>query len=253
MSLTSEYDLQGLGPKQGKPVVVAWPWTNHLWSLLPLGLLLLPALLARNRSLGAAAVWLPVLALYFCWIPFTWMFDGIPGELEMILGVFAVGLGVTCSLLPWITTGRWLTTWLLALSVAVGVECLAYACFSASDLDLLSIWRTSLLLPACGTLIVVTSSLLAARACRRRISSGRFFIRLLLWLAICSVTTVFAVVFGQGLLMGTSDVVRELAFVFLFSALTLVLVCLAAIVPFLLLGLFSSIYRERFLAVLTRG
>lgn len=250
LDLESSFELYELGPERGQPVTIHWPWTNHLWSILPLGLLALPLLLRRNRNRGAAAIWLPVLAIYYSWLPLYWAFGNLNPQLEVALGVFAVGLGVTCTLVPWIATGpRW-RNWLLALISTLAVEALALALFSAGALELFSATGVPVVMPAMVTGIVVTSAALAGRAFQGQTSSGRFLARFLLWLLLSACATVIAIAIAQEAVVEASGFD---AFLFLISALMMSIIALVSVAPFLLLARFSETYRERFRVALERG
>ncbi len=250
LDLESSFELHELGPERGQPVTIHWPWTNHLWSILPLALLALPFLLQRNRNRGAAAIWLPVLAVYYSWLPLYWIFGNVNPQLEEALGILAVGLGVTCALVPWIATGSRWRSWLLALLSALAVEAAALALFTAGALELFSATGVPVVLPAMVTGIVVTSAALAGRAFRGPNSSGRFLARFLLWLLLSACATVIAIAIAQEAVVdaGVFD-----AFLFLISALMMSIIALVAAAPFLLLARFSETYRERFRVALERG
>ena len=249
LSFTAEFEIGELGPKRGKPVVRFWPWTNHLLGLLPLALLAFPFLLRRNRNLRVAAVLLPVLALYYLWVPFALVVgDGI-GRLEMMAGMVAVGLGAVCLLAPWIGTGSRWRTWGLALLVAAVSEYLTLLCFSAGFLEQFSLQGPELVVPVVGSGIVITSVVLAAHSCRERSGRGRFLLKLMLWTAVVAPLAVLVpvtVTAGPAVLLSEGDEIFP-------AILALGAACLALAAPFLLLAAASRTHRERFRGALGLG
>ena len=242
LTFAAEFDIGELGPSGGEPVAYSWPWTNHLWALLPLALLLPLLLLRRNRNRSVAAILVPTIALYFLWVPFVLvMGDGI-GNLEMMAGMVAVGLGAVCLLAPWLGTGNRWRTWGLALLVAGASEGLTFLSFTAGYLEAFPWQGPLLVVPVAGTGIVITSVVLAAHTCRERSGGGRFLLMLVVWAAVLvppAILVPIALVEGPGTLLSEFDEIS-------IGVLVFGIACLALAVPFLLLAGISKAHRERF-------
>jgi len=245
----SECDLGGLGPTRGSPVICPWPWTDHLWMFLPLVLLAPLFGLRWNRSRSAAAILLPTLAIYFLWIPLTMLLGENTRAAERMLEMLAIGLGATGLLVPWIVTGNWWWTWARALIVVIPIECLACLCLSFGGYDLLSLQGPQLTVTLIGSVILISSAVLAARSCHGEFSAERFMTRMLGWLLVCAP---LAVLVPVALIEGPVEVLRGLdeilPVIFVLGVAGLILT-----VPFLLLGLFSGNFRERLRVALERG
>lgn len=221
-----------------------WSWTNQLWSLAPL-LLLAPAfLLRRNRERGVAAVWLAVLVLYFLWLPLSWASGEGTANVEQMLGMIAVGLGLLWLLLPWLATGGRLRTWFLSLLVTLVAEWVAFLCFNGFALERTSFTGPAPALPTLATAILITCAFLSVRPAHGDSPPSLSLPRLVASVALLTPATVLGVLLvveGAALLSRPRDLAEILV-----ATVFLGLACLVTAAPFLLLSAVSATYRERF-------
>jgi len=235
-------ELGELGPQKGTPIRIEWPWTNHLWSFLPLALLGLPFLVPRNRRRGVAAVWLPVLAVYFAWVPLRGVFGDVLPDMEVMLGCFAVGLGTAAAMLPWLATGSRWRSWLRTLLAAFLVQAAALVLFSGGRLAALGEWGAPPVMTVMVTSIVVTAGALTRGGGDDRVGVDRTLLRFLKWVLLCAAGAIALMVL---LAARWSDPgVEQLGMLTVMIGI-LTTLCLVLTSPFLLLAAFPT-YRERF-------
>jgi hypothetical protein len=254
LKIVPSCDLGALGPGEGEPILYPWHWyysavSSSLWAVLALAMVAPKA----NRRRGVLAILVPVLLVYFAWLILALALRpslSDQEESDLVVLSLAVGMSVLWLLGHWLAQRGWFVSFLLALVLAVGVVFIGMLSFGGGDA---TAFYMGLVL-SIFMLVIVLAHALAGRICQRRYGPVRFILSLavamvvlsaigmlLFFSALCMTFggwppdpfSIFVRVAGVGLILGGC--------IFLIS------------LPFVLVGLRSSLFRPRLFACLRLG
>ena len=260
------YDLEALGPREGKPVIIRWSrWWNETrmaLRLLPWVLLLGMLLLRANRNLRAWMILLPLgLVQGVAWLfslislfpesPF-WIFFVM---IRFMLILFPAGLAALLLISPYLKIpNRWVS-FLYGLIVMGLAGAVKYVGPQGTAL-IPVIKHFSYYYYGIGSLLLILALMVSAYKCRKGFSSGLLLIRLAFWflLGVC----VAHLAEGVWLLNTVGhDAPRQSPsspWEFLFGSLTIGLffgiILFLTVLPVMILALRSGLYRTRLMALL---
>ena len=232
LSFVSELELGDAGPKQGRPVILHWPWTRNLWRFLPWFLLASLFLLPVNRNRSAVMGLVPVAAL--CWFWFVLRVSGVgeARDLEMMLGAVVITLGALYLLSPLLTTeslgGSYARLFLAALAILFAIE-LAWA---GGELGVLVEFGPLAALPALCVVTLLAGLALAAFLSRKRSNPVQFVGHIVLAVPVLASTGCLLVALLLGGIRSPLDLVLQLLAGLLLGGVYLLLG-----LPFLILGI----------------
>ncbi|MEW6747419.1 MAG: hypothetical protein AB1486_32210 [Planctomycetota bacterium] len=189
--------------------------------------------LRPNRSLRAAAVLIPALALGSSSMLLSTLLDGraeTAGQFEIILTSIAVGFSALALLAPALQSLRTPGRYAVAMAVALAAVGLTACAYSGDPREV-----AFLIAPAMAVGLVVTAGALAA--CVPLLRGSSLGLRFTLWLFGSSLAAMLAL----GVLSGSIELLGLL----LLQALLISLACWLLVLPFVLLARLSPLYGER--------
>ena len=253
MRFVASSDIGALGPSQGLEIFYNWRWyysipSLALWLVLVAALIIIKA----NRTPRILLILVPLLIVNVLWLLLTKMMDfRSSADIEMFNMMFnSLVAGITFLWLfapklsrfnPWIAF--FLSFALIVMLFLVGI--LSYLGFGFSQDTVVALPMLSVL-----ALAILLGFILAGWRCRKRYGPVRF----MLWLAIWMVAVCLAsmLVFYAITIMIQRAPIPISTILFVAAIVGLVLgVCLYVInLPYMILALSSSFFRERFYACL---
>jgi len=253
----SSVDISNLGPKQGAEVVYNWRWYHSipslaLWLVLAAALILIKT----NRTPRILFILVPLLIVNILWFLLTQMMGfSSSTDVEMFNMMFnSLVTGITFLWLfapklgrynPWIAF--FLALALIETVFLVGI--VSYLGFGFSQNAVVALAMLAVL--ALGMLL---GFVLASWRCRKRYGPVRFLLWLAVWMvaACLACTLVFYAIVCFVLCFVQKAPIPISTILFVASAVGLVFaVCLYVInLPYMILALRSSFFRERFYACL---
>ena len=252
LKIVASADIGELDPKESDAAVCEWKWyygasALALWAVLVLAIVLVKA----NRNPQALFVLAPLAVEIAVWsvvkkiIPVPYLSTGTQAVYSLLVGVTILWL-----LSHWLGNRNRFVAFLLALvimAVAGAAGAISYTEYSGETLS-------STIGCAILALMMLFAFVLTGWWCRKRYSSLRFILWLGVWNAVVFLGTFTVVLVGTGILRGIPEWWSELWFVMMSIVLIQALIvggCVYAIVlPFMILALRSSFYRQRFYACL---
>jgi hypothetical protein len=252
LKIVAPADIGELGPKESDVAVCKWKWyygasALMLWAVLVLAIVLVKA----NRNPQALFVLVPLAVEIAVWsvvkkiIPHAYLSTGTQAVYSLLVGVTILWL-----LSHWLGNRNRFVVFLLALvimAVAGAAGAISYTEYSGETLS-------STIGCAILALMMLFAFVLTGWWCRKRYSGLRFTLWLGVWNAVVFLGTFIVVLVGTGILRGIPEWWSELWFVMMSIVLIQALIvggCVYAIVlPFMILALRSSFYRQRFYACL---
>jgi len=252
LKVVASADIGGLGPKESDAAVCEWKWyygasALALWAVLVLAIVLVKA----NRNPQALFVLVPLAVEIAVWsvvkkiIPFPYLSTGTQAVYSLMVGVTILWL-----LSHWLGNRNRFVAFLLALvimAVAGAAGAISYNEYSGEMLS-------STIGCAIFALMMLFAFVLTGWWCRKRYSSLRFILWLGVWNAVVFLGTFIVVLVGTGILRGIPEWWSELWFVMTSIVLIEALICggcvYAIVLPFMILALRRSFYRQRFYACL---
>ena len=253
LRFVSSSDIGDLGLSQGLVVVYKWRWYHSipsltLWLVLAAALILIKA----NRTPRVLLILVPLLIVNVLWFLLTQIMDfNSSAGVEMFNMMFnSLVAGVTFLWLfapklgrfnPWIAF--FLAFALIAVLFLVGIV-------SYLGLDFSQDAVVALAMLAVLTLAMLLGFVLAGRCCRKRYGPVRFMLWLAVWMVVvclASMLVFYAIVF---IIQQAPIPISTILFVAAIVGLVLG-VCLYVInLPYMILALWNSFFRERFHACL---
>ncbi len=245
-------NLGGLGAKEGPAVSYNWTRPNPLPALLPWLALLVLLLLKPNRCARAWLIWLPLV-----WgLGVQWFFGATAGLLPQevmnlfgqMIGALMIGLAAVWLLAPVLGRRHGFLGFLGTLLASAGFTALAFAC--TQDWEgaggEAAVTGTTLVI---AVVVIAVALSLAGWRCRKRYSRLRFS----LWLvaALVAIWVVVAGVFFVLTRIGSPGQPR--IYEVLVPVLIMTGLCLAALLPFLVLSFASTFYHDRLKNLLRLG
>ena len=250
LRFVSSVDIGDLGPNQGAEVIYKWRWYHNvpslaLWFVLAAALILIKA----NRTPRILLILVPLLIVNILWFLLTQISSS--GDVEMFNMMFSsLVAGITFLWLfapklsrfnPWIAF--FLAFALITMFFLLGI--VSYLGFGFSQNAVMSLAMLTVL--ALGMLL---GFVLAGWRCRKHYGPVRFMLWLAVWMvaACLACTLVFYVItfFMQKVLIPITTILYIASIVGLILAIFLYLINL----PYMILALRSSFFRERFYACL---
>ncbi len=256
LKIVASQDLGKLGSKEGKSVVYDWKWyysasSLTLWLLLVSVLVLVKA----NRNPRAWLIFIPLLAVNLCWTVLKKIIPLPSSAMPMFDQLFAsltMGISVLWLLGHKLGNRNRFITFLLAL-VTMAVLCVVGA-LSYSGLAFSQYTIGSVVIFSVLTLVMLLAFVFAGYCCRKRYSNLRF----MLWLAVWTVAVCMVIILGYfGIAVIIMNIMGNIPSMWIFMLLQVFVTglvlggCLYVIMlPFMILALRSSFFRERFFACL---
>ena len=253
MRFVSSSDIGNLGPKQGAEVVYNWRWYHGtpnlaLWLVLAAALIFVKA----NRTPRILLIIIPLLIVNVLWLLLTQMMGfSSSTDMEMFNMMFnsLVG-GITFLWLfvpklvrynPWIAF--FLAFALIETLFLVGI--VSYLGFEFSQEAMVALAMLTVL-----ALAMLLGFVLAGRRCRKRYGPVRFMLWLAVWMVVVCLASM--IVF-YGIVFIIQQAPIPISTILLVAATVGLVfgVCLYVInLPYMILALRSSFFRERFYACL---
>jgi hypothetical protein len=207
-------------------------------------------LVKANRNPQALLIIIPLLVLYLLWLGFVRLlnFPSIArGQYDPLVASYAVGIAVLWLLAHKLANRNRLVTFLLALLIMIVVGLVGLGSCGVSAFD--TIWLFGFL--SVSSLAVLVGFVLAALLCRKHYSGLRFILWLAFWTVANSVAAMLAfmvIMFAaRGLLPGNlTGILLQTIIAGLVIGILLYVINLS----FMILGLSSPFFRERFYACL---
>jgi len=234
----AQYTLGELGTHESAEAGCRWPLVNHLsglvvW-LLPVAAIVL---LREIRRAKALLIVLPIVAANLLWMGIRYLLQsqGIPSSFDMMMAAFIAAIAVILLVMGRLKGMNRLVIAFLCLLVTAAAFGAAFAGTRGleSDLqDLLMIYGVM-----AGT--AVLAPVLAGVCCRRRFGGARFVFWLGAWCVVSGVGMLLLVFYGSRM-----DVPIGIVRVVVVGAITGAIVY-ALLLPFVILALWSGLYRER--------
>ncbi|UCG57037.1 MAG: hypothetical protein JSU70_19505 [Phycisphaerales bacterium] len=253
LKIVASQDIGDLGPAHSEPVFYYWTWFHSipslaLWVVLALAIVLVKA----NRRAQALLILVPMLIANLLWFGFR-KANGL-GDLDeevftMLLLCFVTGISVLWLLGHLIGNRNRLVTFLLAWAIMATVGLVGVV--SSDVTETLDDTGFAVLILVMAALAVLAGVALAGWCCRKRFGGPRFTLWLGPWTVVASV--VFAVLLGvtvafvKGVL--TSYIV-EILLVVMWIGLISGACAYAFVLPYVILALCSSFFRDRLHACL---
>jgi len=253
LRFVSSVDIGDLGPNQGAEVVYKWRWYHSipnlaLWLVLAATLIIIKS----NRTPRILLILVPLLIVNILWFLLSQMMGfSSPGDVEMFNMMFSsLVAGVTFLWLfadklgrfnPWIAF--FLAFALIAMLFLVGI--VSYLGFGFSQDAVVALVMLGVL-----ALAMLLGFVLAGWRCRKRYGPVRFMLWLAVWMvAVCLVCTL---VFYVIVCLAQQTPIPISTILFMASIVGLILAILLYIInlPYMILALRSSFFRERFYACL---
>jgi len=252
LKIVASADIGELGPKDSDAAVCEWKWyygasALALWAVLVLAIVLVKA----NRNPQALFVLVPLAVEIAVWsvvkkiIPFPYLSTGTQAVYSLMVGVTVLWL-----LSHWLGNRNRFVAFLLALvimAVAGAAGVISYNEYSGETLS-------STIGCAILALMMLFAFVLTGWWCRKRYSGLRFTLWLGVWNVVVFLGTSIVVFVGTGILRGIPEWWSELWFVMTSIVLIEALICggcvYAIVLPFMILAMRSSFYRQRFYACL---
>jgi hypothetical protein len=252
LKIVPSQDVDKLCLKEGDAIFYDWKWyygasALALWAVLVLAIVLVKA----NRNPQALFVLVPLAVEIAVWsvvkkiIPSPYLSTGTQAVYSLLVGVTILWL-----LSHWLGNRNRFVAFLLALvimAVAGVAGAISYNEYSGETLS-------STIGCAILALMMLFAFVLTGWWCRKRFSGLRFILWLGVWNVVVFLGTSIVVLIGTGILRGIPEWWSELWFVMTSIVLIEALIfggCAYAIVlPFMILALRSSFYRQRFYACL---
>ncbi len=253
LSIVAPQDLGELGASKTAPVVVDWRWHHHVpslgaWSVLVALLLFVPA----NRCAPAWLILLPVFAVQLGWSMLARLLS-LPIEATehfgTVLGALAGAWAAVWLMAPWLARRRVPVGLASALVLMWGVG--GVSGFNAYGVGFMDQARVAIMAFLIGSVLLLSSTVLAAVSYRRWFPPERFLAWSLLWtfgMTMLLATLLFGgPVMGAGLALGGGVLDRAfMLFASLVAAgLTGAMIYLVNL-PFLVLAGKSPWFRARF-------
>jgi hypothetical protein len=252
LKVVASQDIGELGPKESKAVTYHWKWYYHvsgllLWVILIVVLVLIKA----NRNRRAWLILIPLLIVNLLWSMLRQLLHvpSAQGEMfGMMVNSLAVGVAVLWLVGDKIGNRSRLVTFLLALVIMAGVGVGGGVSYGMADFS----EQTLSVLMLLGVLVFSTllGFVLSGWRCRKRYSGVVFTLWLAIWVtaaAMASMLVLFTSAFIiQGVSISTFKVLMVACMVGLICGLCAYIINL----PYMILGLRSAFFRERFYACL---
>ena len=257
LKFVSSGDIGDLGPNQGAEVIYKWRWYHNvpslaLWFVLAAALILIKA----NRTPRILLIIVPLLIVNILWFLLTQMMDfNSSGDVEMFNMMFnSLVAGITFLWLfapklgrfnPWIAF--FLAFALITMFFLLGI--VSYLGFGFSQEAMVTLVMLTVL-----ALAMLLGFVLAGWRCRKRYGPVRFLLWLAVWMvaACLACTLVFYAIVCFFLCFVQKAPIPISTILFVASAVGLIFaVCVYVInLPYMILALRSSFFRERFHACL---
>ncbi|HUW19980.1 MAG TPA: hypothetical protein VMW16_11825 [Sedimentisphaerales bacterium] len=252
LKVVASQDIGELGEKESSAVTYEWKWYYHvpgllLWAILILVLVLIKA----NRSPRAWLILIPLLIVNLLWSVLRQLLH-VPSAQGEMFGMVVNSLAAAVAVL-WLVGDKIgnrsrLVTFLLALVIMAGVGVAGTVSYGMADFS----EQTLSVLMLLGVLVLSTllGFVLSGWRCRKRYSSVVFMLWLAVWViaaAMASMLVLYTLVFIiQGVSISTFKVLMVACIVGLIFGLCIYIINL----PYMILGLRSAFFRERFYACL---
>jgi hypothetical protein len=247
LRVVASQDVDGIGACVSKPAVVEWRWQYGagivpLWALVAL-LLVVPR---ANRNRQAWLLLIPLALVMLLWRPPTMLFGNTEDSAQSI-GALVVS-GVVSWAVVWLL-GDWLgsrfriANFFMILATMIVVGTMSFYCIFQGSADRpLFVYAV---LYGLAVYCLVSAMMLAGRYCRKRLTSMRFSLWLLVWLGVLTEVLALLLFFAYILMTGGAPgFTRGLSTVTTMAALLIGIVYLCNL-PFLILVLNSPFYRRR--------
>jgi len=245
-------DIGELGPNQGNAVVYNWKWYYSvpglaLWAVLALAIILVKA----NRNPQALLILAPLLILNLLWFGFVKLLH-VPSsamvQFDPLFASYTMGVTVLWLLAHKLGNRNRSVTFFLALIIMIVVGFVGLASYSMGEFSgetMLFITFLSIL-----ALAVLVSFVLASLLCKRHYNGLRFILWLAFWTVINSVAAMLVFMLIMFLFQSMPNNLIPMLLQVLVMGLVVGLLLYVINLPFMILALRSSFYRERFYACL---
>jgi len=232
--------------------VYDWHWYYSAGAMVLWGVLLLVMIVPKaNRQRQMLLILIPVVVVSLLWRALTRILPAFSTSdnetFRAAVQCLVVELAALWLLGYVLARGGRLKTFLGALAIEAGIAFVAVLCFSLGSLDA----ALELVVLAVLTLVIVPGFALAGLMCRKRYTPVRFGLFQALWTVAISTAGMF--VFFVGFCVATGfwpeQMGQVVASVALAGAVLGAAIFLAGL-PFLIVGLRTPLFRERFIACL---
>ncbi len=252
MKIIASQDIGELGPKEGTAVLYNWKWYYSI-PALALWVVLLGAivLVKANRNPRALLIVLPLLVANLLWLGFVRLLN-FPSvarvQYDPLFVSYTVGIAVLWLLAHKLGNRNRFVTFLLALIIMIVVGFVGLTSYSMGEFSN----ETTLFLAflAVLALAVLVGFVLAARLCQKHFNALRFMLWLALWTVINSVAAMLTFMVIMFLVQSRPNNMIPILLQILIFGLVAGLLLYVINLPFMILALSSSFFRERFYACL---
>jgi len=253
LRFVSSVNIGDLGPKQGVEAVYNWRWYHStpslaLWIVLAAALILIK----KNRTPRILLIFVPLLIMKILWFLLTQMMDfRSAGDVEMFNMMFnSLIAGITflwlfapelCRFNPWIAF--FLALALITMFFLLGI--VSYLGFGFSQDAVVALSMLTLL--ALGMLL---GYILAGRRCRKRYGPVRFLLWLAVWMVVVCLASMIVFYVITFFIQKVPIPITRILFMASIVGLILAIFLYVINLPYMILALRSSFFRERFYACL---
>jgi hypothetical protein len=252
LKIIASADIGELGPKDSDATVYEWKWYYStpalmLWAVLLLAIVLVKA----NRNPHALLVLVPLLIVNWLWLILKKMLGFRSADAEMFNMLFyslTVGIAILWLLAHKLGNRSRFVTFLLAFTI-MAVVGLAGA-ISYGGLEFSQRTVSALILLAILVFAMLLGFVLAGWWCRKHYSGLRFMLYLALWTVSASLVgmlVIYSIVF---IVQRVSISISEVLLIVPVVGAVLGAFLYVVVLPYMILALRSSFFRERFYACL---
>ena len=246
-------DIGDLGPNQGAEVVYKWRWYHSipslaLWLVLAAAIILIKA----NRTARILLILVPLLIVNVLWFILSQMMGfSSSGDVEMFNMMFSsLVAGITFLWLFSPKLGKY-NPW-IAFFLAFALITMFFLLGIVSYLGFVFSRETMVILPmlAVLALAMLLGFVLAGWRCRKRYGPVRFLLWLAVWMVVVCLASMILFYVITFFIQKVSIPITRIVFMASIVGLILAIFLYVINLPYMILALGSSFFRERFYACL---
>ena len=253
LRFVSSVNIGDLGPKQGVEAVYNWRWYHStpslaLWIVLAAALILIK----KNRTPRILLILVPLLIVNILWLLLTQMMGfNSSGDVEMFNMMFSsMVAGITFLWLFADKLGRF-NPW-IAFFLAFALITMFFLLGIVSYLGFVFSREAMVILPMLSVLALgmLLGFVLAGWRCRKRYGPVRFLLWLAVWMVVVCLASMIVFYVITFFIQKVPIPITRILFMASIVGLILAIFLYVINLPYMILALRSSFFRERFLACL---
>jgi hypothetical protein len=252
LKIVPSQDLGNLGPSDGAAVIYNWKWYYSvpglaLWVLLLLAIVLVKA----NRNPPALLILVPLLITNLLWSIFKKAVGFPSAQVEMFNMLFyslTVGIAILWLLAHKLGSRSRFVTFLLSFTIMAVVGLTGAISYSGLEFFQQTAW--ALILLAIPAFAMLLGFVLTGWWCRKHYRPVSFMLWLAVWIVAANIMTILAVSSIVFIVQRVSVPISTILFFMLVEGLILGAFLYAVVLPYMILALRSSFFRQRFYACL---